>query len=186
MRPTGAARTLFRIVEEEAERLNRIVGDLLAFARPSTPDLQEAALARVADEAVASAVAQQGTPIEVVRAHDPALPEVRIDARLVRQAIVNVAVNAAQAMVRGGRITVRTLRDDGAAVVEIEDDGPGIPTEVRERIFEPFFTTKATGTGLGLAVVRRIVEGHGGTVQVRPAPERGTVFALRFPVERLP
>jgi signal transduction histidine kinase len=182
VRPTGDARTLFRIVEEEAERLNRIVGDLLAFARPSTPDLHEAALADVADEAVASAVAQQETPIEVVCGHDPALPEVRIDARLVRQAILNVAVNAAQAMARGGRITVRTLRDGGAAVVEIEDDGPGIPKEVRERIFEPFFTTKATGTGLGLAVVRRIVEGHGGSVQVRPAPERGTVFALRFPL----
>ena len=109
-----------------------------------------------------------------------------MDARLVRQAVVNVAANAAQAMARGGRITVRTLRDGDAAVVELEDDGPGIPEEVRGRIFEPFFTTKATGTGLGLAVVRRIVEGHGGTVQVRPGPGAGTVFALRFPLPPVP
>ncbi|HEX9240817.1 MAG TPA: GAF domain-containing protein [Anaeromyxobacter sp.] len=180
--PTGDARTLFRIIEEEAERLNRIVGDLLDFARPSTPDLQPESLARVAEEAVASVLAQQEARIELLRELDPALPEVAVDARLVRQAVVNVAVNAAQAMARGGRITVRTLRDGDAAVVELEDDGPGIPEEVRGRIFEPFFTTKATGTGLGLAVVRRIVEGHGGTVAVRPAREVGTVFALRFPL----
>jgi signal transduction histidine kinase len=186
LRPSGDARTLFRIVEEEAERLNRIVGDLLDFARPSTPNLHPESLARLAEEAVASVVAQQEAPIELLRELDPALPEVPVDARLVRQAVVNVAANAAQAMARGGRITVRTLRDGDAAVVELEDDGPGIPEEVEGRIFEPFFTTKATGTGLGLAVVRRIVEGHGGTVRVRPGPGAGTVFALRFPLSPAP
>jgi signal transduction histidine kinase len=186
VRPTGDARTLFRIVEEEAERLNRIVGDLLDFARPSTPDLHPEALGRLAEEAVASVLAQQEVRIELVRELEPALPEVPVDARLVRQAIVNVAVNAAQAMARGGRITVRTLREGDHAVVELEDDGPGIPAEVRGRIFEPFFTTRASGTGLGLAVVRRIVEGHGGTVQVRPGPAAGTVFALRFPLAPAP
>jgi signal transduction histidine kinase len=109
-----------------------------------------------------------------------------MDARLVRQAVLNVAVNAVQAMPRGGRITIRTRREGPAALLEIEDTGAGIPEEVRERIFEPFFTTKASGTGLGLAVVRRIVEGHGGTVSVRSAPGAGTVFALRFPLDGPP
>jgi signal transduction histidine kinase len=105
-----------------------------------------------------------------------------MDSRLVRQAIVNVVANAVQAMPEGGRVTVRTRRDGGEALLQIEDTGAGIPDEVRARIFEPFFTTKASGTGLGLAVVRRIVESHGGTVAVRSRPGEGTAFALRFPL----
>jgi signal transduction histidine kinase len=91
-------------------------------------------------------------------------------------------VNAVQAMPRGGTLTVRTRREERSALVELEDTGPGIPEEVRTRIFEPFFTTKASGTGLGLAVVKRIVEGHGGEISVRSRPGAGTVFSLRFPL----
>jgi signal transduction histidine kinase len=84
-------------------------------------------------------------------------------------------------MPRGGRLTVRTRREGDSAVLEVEDDGVGMIPEVAARIFEPFFTTKASGTGLGLAVVKRIVEEHGGAVAVRSVPGSGTVFALRFP-----
>jgi PAS domain S-box-containing protein len=182
VRPHGDAKMLFDIVEEEADRLNRIVGDLLDFARPSLPELRPEHLDRVADDAVGAAVAQHGTRIELARDVDPEVPPVSMDARLVRQAILNVAVNAVQAMPRGGRITLRTRRDGLDAIVDIEDTGPGIPEEVQARIFEPFFTTKASGTGLGLAVVKRIVEGHGGAVAVRSAPGAGTVFSLRFPL----
>jgi signal transduction histidine kinase len=182
VRPTGDAKMLFDIVEEESDRLNRIVGDLLDFARPSTPELRPELLGRVVEDALGAAVLPQAARIEIVRELDPGLPPVPIDARLVRQAVINVAVNAVQAMPRGGRLTLRALRDDDAAVVEIEDTGAGIPEEVRGRIFEPFFTTKASGTGLGLAVVRRIVEGHGGDVSVRTTPGTGTTFVLRFPL----
>jgi signal transduction histidine kinase len=182
VRPSGDAKMLFDIVEEEADRLNRIVGDLLDFARPSQPELRPEHLDRVVEDAVAAALAQQPSRIELARDLDPEVPPVSMDARLVRQAILNVAVNAAQAMPRGGRITLRTRREGADALVEIEDTGPGIPDEVRGRIFEPFFTTKASGTGLGLAVVKRIVEGHGGAVAVRSAPGAGTVFSLRFPL----
>jgi len=186
VRPVGDAKLLLDIVQEEAERLNRIVGDLLDFARPSTPDVRPEELGRLAEDAVAAAVLPLAGRIEVVRELDPALPPVAVDARLVRQAVLNVAVNAVQAMSRGGRLTVRSRRDGDAAVLEIVDTGEGIPEEVRERIFEPFFTTKASGTGLGLAVVRRIVEGHGGEIQVRSAPGEGTTFALRFPLPPQP
>jgi signal transduction histidine kinase len=182
LRPQGDARMLLDIVGEEADRLNRIVGDLLDFARPSTPEVRPEPLDRVVDEALATALAQNAQPIEIHREVDPALPQVPMDARLVRQAVVNVAVNAVQAMPRGGRLTVRLRRDGDAAVLELEDTGAGIPDEVRGRIFEPFFTTKASGTGLGLAVVRRIVEGHGGEVAVTSRPGAGTAFALRFPL----
>jgi len=179
--PVGDAKMLFDIVEEEADRLNRIVGDLLDFARPSTPEVRPEQLDRVVEDAVVAALTQQNTRIELAREIDPGVPPVAMDARLVRQAVLNIAVNAVQAMPRGGRITIRTRRDGEQALLEIEDTGPGIPDEVRERIFEPFFTTKASGTGLGLAVVKRIVEGHGGAVAVRSARGVGTVFALRFP-----
>ncbi len=186
VRPTGDARMLLDIVGEEADRLNRIVGDLLDFARPSTPELRPEALDRVVEDAVAAALALRPQGVEVARELDPSLPPVPVDPRLVHQAVVNVVANAVQAMPGGGRLTVRTRADGDEAVVEIEDTGAGIPDEVRARIFEPFFTTKANGTGLGLAVVRRIVEWHGGTVSVRTRPGEGTAFALRFPLGRAP
>jgi signal transduction histidine kinase len=182
VRPTGDAKLLLDIVGEEADRLNRIVGDLLDFARPSTPQLLPERIESVVEEAVGAALAQKPAEVEIVRELDPTLPPVPMDARLVRQAVLNVAVNAVQAMPRGGRITLRTRRAGETVVVEIEDTGAGIPAEVCARIFEPFFTTKASGTGLGLAVVKRIVEGHGGAVAVRNQPGSGAVFALSFPL----
>jgi signal transduction histidine kinase len=186
LRPAGDAKLLLDIVGEEADRLNRIVGDLLDFARPSTPELRPEPLERVVEEAVGAALAQRPAGVEVERELDASVPPVPMDARLVRQAVLNVAVNAIQAMPRGGRIVVRTRRDGDAAVLEIEDSGAGIPEEVRGRIFEPFFTTKASGTGLGLAVVKRIVEGHGGAVSVAGRPGAGAIFALRFPLSAAP
>jgi signal transduction histidine kinase len=181
LRPTGDARMLLDIVGEEADRLNRIVGDLLDFARPSTPEFRPEHLSHVVDEAVAAALGQNPAGVKLVRDPDEELPPVPLDARLVRQAVLNVAINAVQAMPRGGRLRVKVRRTPGGALLEIEDSGAGIPEEVRHRIFEPFFTTKASGTGLGLAVVKRIVEGHGGEVAVSSPPGGGTVFALRFP-----
>jgi signal transduction histidine kinase len=110
-----------------------------------------------------------------------------MDARLVRQAVLNVATNAMHAMPCGGRITLRLARDDGQGVpmarVAIEDTGPGIPPEVAARIFEPFFTTRATGTGLGLAVVKRIVDSHYGKVRVDSVKGHGTTFTLWLPLD---
>jgi PAS domain S-box-containing protein len=183
LRPEGDAKMLLDIIGEEADRLNRIVGDLLDFARPSTPVLRPEALDRLLDEAVSAALAENPVGIAVEKEVEAGMPPVALDARLVRQAILNVAVNAAQAMQKGGRLTVRARLDGAFARVELADTGPGIPEEVRHRIFEPFFTTKASGTGLGLAVVKRIVEGHRGEVSVSSPPGGGAVFTLRLPVE---
>jgi signal transduction histidine kinase len=115
----------------------------------------------------------------------PNLPPVHMDRRLIRQALVNVAVNALQAMPQGGTVRVRCrreLHDNRDHVrIGISDQGMGIPTELLHRVFEPFFTTKAQGTGLGLAVVRRILEEHRGEIAVDSAPGRGTTFTIRLP-----
>jgi signal transduction histidine kinase len=89
-------------------------------------------------------------------------------------------------MPAGGRIATRVAGGPEAVLVEIEDDGPGVPEEIRARVFEPFFTTRASGTGLGLAVVRRIMEFHGGEVSLRGTPGGGATFVLRFPLAKPP
>jgi len=183
LRPEGDAKMLLDIIGEEADRLNRIVGDLLDFARPSTPTLRPEALDRLLDEAVSAALAENPAGVAVEKELEAGMPPVSMDARLVRQAVLNVAVNAAQAMQKGGTLTVRARIDGTFAHVELADTGPGVPEEVRHRIFEPFFTTKASGTGLGLAVVKRIVEGHRGEVSVSSTPGGGAVFTLRLPIE---
>jgi len=182
IQPTGDAKLLLDIVGEEADRLNRIVGDLLDFARPITPVLQPGSLEAVVDEAVAAALGE-GSGVVVDREAAEELPRVPMDARLVRQAVLNLAANAIQAMPRGGWLRVRMRPARGGVLLEVEDTGPGIPDEIRARIFEPFFTTKAAGTGLGLAVVKRIVDGHGGEITVSRAPAGGTLVQVLFPAE---
>jgi signal transduction histidine kinase len=189
LKPQGDAALLLDIVGEEAERLNRMVADLLDYSRPVQAALQPLPLRPLFEEAIASARQQAGAGAEgvaaMIRVADDATT-VRADARLLRQALVNLFLNAFQAMPHTGRLEVRASRAvvEGRAFAEIvvQDTGPGIPKDVVDKIFQPFFTTKATGTGLGLAVVRRIVEGHGGSIELsRLNP--GAEFKLRLPLE---
>ena len=179
-RPQGDEKLLLDVIQEEADRLNRIVGDLLDFARPSVPSLQPASLEQILDETVAWALSRD-CGIAVARDY-AGIPAVPVDARLVRQALLNLIMNAVQAMPHGGELSVRSRADRRSARLEIADTGPGIPPPMRRKVFEPFFTTKATGTGLGLAVVLRVVEAHGGSVEVEDSPTGGALFVLRFPL----
>jgi len=176
------SRTIVDILDEEANRLNHIVGDLLDFARPATPSLHVERVEAILDAAAEAALGEARQGVEVERKYEETLPNVRIDSRLMRQAFLNVVLNAVQAMPQGGKLTL-CLGIEGSGVrVEIGDTGPGIPADVRTRIFEPFFTTRATGTGLGLAVVKRIVDGHRGEIRVETSP-RGTTFTIRLPTD---
>ena len=184
----GDARTLFDILAEEAARLNDIVGDLLDFARPVELSLQSGNIADVVDDAVEAAIAEAGGEVTVDRDIATDVPPVPMDARLIRQALLNVALNAVQSLAGKGSVgvTIRTVQrqDRVFAQVTLSDSGPGIPAEVLPRIFEPFFTTRAKGTGLGLAVVKRIVEGHRGRIDVKSVAGEGTRFVIELPVER--
>ncbi len=180
---------LLDIIGEEADRLNRMVGDLLDFARPMTPAVHEAALAPLLEEAVAAARAQVDEAAQVeVRLHvAPAIATVPADARLLRQAAINLVLNALQALGKSGTISVRAELGEREgrrfALLSVSDSGPGVPQHQRQRIFQPFFTTKAKGTGLGLAVVKRIAEGHGGAVSLEDKPEgEGASFQLWLPL----
>jgi signal transduction histidine kinase len=134
----------------------------------------------------------RGTPewrLQTVVSTAPDLPAVPLDERQMRQALMNLLTNAYQAAARPDtHVTVdaRVVEKAGRrwARVTVRDEGPGIAPEMRARLFEPFVTTKATGSGLGLAVVKRIVEGHRGELAVESEPGRGTAFFLDLPLER--
>jgi signal transduction histidine kinase len=187
MRLEGDAEMLINIVGEEADRLNRIVGDLLDFVRPYELVKRPIAIEPVVASAVDSAAQSltQGN-VKVVTEFPAELPLYPADAHLLKQALVNLIVNAVQAMPKGGLVTVRVTTEPRAAVpwlrLDVKDQGVGLTPRAAERIFQPFFTTKATGTGLGLAVVKRIVDAHLGEVSAAANEEGpGTTFTLRLP-----
>ncbi|MDF2692437.1 MAG: Flagellar sensor histidine kinase FleS [Labilithrix sp.] len=175
---------LVTIVQEEAERLRDIVSDLLEFARPRPPVLAAAALDEIVRGAVTAAcsVAGTGATEAVVEVHDD-VGHVTCDERLVRQAVVNLVTNALQTTGRRRPVHIGITEDESrrAVLVRVVDDGSGIADDVRERIFTPFFSTRPKGTGLGLAVVRRCADAHGGDVVVRSTPGGGATFELSLP-----
>jgi two-component system, NtrC family, sensor kinase len=180
------------LVERETQRCSAIVRNLLDFARQREPVVQSVALGDVLDEAVGLLAARLGAQGVTVERDEGATPPVRADFGQLRQAVVNILGNACEAMRAGGtvRIVVRERPQeagvDRAVLLEVTDQGEGIPPEHLPRIFDPFFTTKEGGTGLGLSVVYGIVEQHGGTIHVDSRPGSGTTVSLLLPVGPLP
>jgi len=184
----GEARSLVAAMAREVDRLVGITEEYLRFARLPKPSLGRLDLADAVEDLLdfmAPELAASGVKVE--RALAPDAPPVRADHAQVRQVLLNLVRNAREATGPGGSVRVRTRvlpAPDGRlrVGVEIEDDGPGIPPEVRERIFEPFFSTKERGTGLGLALVQQIVHEHGGKLSCDSAPGKGTRLLAAFPV----
>jgi len=182
----AARRTLIKnlaLVQRETERCSAIVRNLLDFARERPLQLKEVDVNHVVEESlhlIANQIAMQGVTLERDLAR---VPPVAADYGQLRQAFVNIALNACEAMGKGGRLAVATrpVPDGGAVEISFADDGPGIPPEVMRKIFDPFFTTKEKGTGLGLSVVYGIVERHQGRVEVESVVGKGTRFTIRLP-----
>ena len=176
---------LLSIVHREAERLEALVSDFLEFARPAAPTLVVTDARLAIEETVAvfrSSARQRGLELDV----DPGeAVAVRADPGQLKQVLWNLLANASEATPTGGRVCIRAFREKDEAVVEVADSGAGIAPEDLQRIFDPFFTTKERGTGLGLATVHRIVEGHGGRVEVSSTPGKGTTFRIRLPAAPL-
>lgn len=178
------SRELLGILTVEADRLNRMVGSLLELAHPAHATPQATEVGPLVEEAIAAARTLVDPAAEVLVERPAPLPAFVLDRELVRQALVNLVCNALQAPGRQGPVRVRVAMEpapESALRLEVIDDGAGVPPELAERIFAPFFTTRATGSGLGLAVVQRVAEAHGGTVSLSPTPDGGATFALRLP-----
>ncbi|MBX3247909.1 MAG: hypothetical protein KF901_12080 [Myxococcales bacterium] len=181
--------TLLSILDEETDRLNRLVHDLLAYAQPVVPQGRELALrdlVRRAVERARSSVAHAGSIETVYELEGPA--SVYGDPELLRHALVNVIENALQAMPGGGTLTVRSEAGDlgGRPAVSLvfSDTGEGMDTLVRAKARDPFFTTRPSGTGLGLAIVERVVRNHGGKIEIESRHGAGTTIRFLLPCER--
>jgi two-component system sensor histidine kinase PilS (NtrC family) len=174
-------RKLLTIVSREGERLEALVRDFLAFARPSQPQMQQIDATQLIEETLA--VFRQQAAARDLQLSLEAEPAVRLlaDAGQLRQVLWNLLSNAADAVGPGGQVRVRLRRLSGMGAMEIEDTGPGIPEDDLERIFDPFFTTKESGTGLGLAIVHSIVEAHSGQLAVQSVPGQ-TLFSVALPL----
>lgn len=171
------------IIKQEIDRLDRVIKVLLDFGRPSEPTLRPTNVEDVVSDVVMFTrrfAGQARVELETEYASD--LPLVSADADQLKQVLVNLVSNAVQAMESaGGRITVRVWDDGGFVFMSIRDTGPGIPPEDLRRVFDPFYSTRDDGTGLGLTIVHRIIDQHGGRIEVESDPGRGTTFTVALP-----
>ncbi|HSM87135.1 MAG TPA: ATP-binding protein [Candidatus Limnocylindrales bacterium] len=171
------------VIGSEIQRLDRVVQTLVDFTRPVDLRLSEMDLRKVMDEVImlASPAAEQSkVTIDRLASQEP-LP-VRIDADLVKQAILNIVINGVQAMTEGGKLRIGARREADNALLTIRDFGPGIPADVRDKIFNLYFTTKKGGSGIGLAMAYRVVQLHHGSLEFTSVAGHGTTFYLRFPL----
>ena len=171
------------VLQKEIRRLEEILSDFLRFAKGGSLELLEQDINQVVDEVIdfiAPEAKRNG--IEVVRDYAPDMPIVRLDTGLIKQAILNITINAQQAMPQGGRLSVSTSHKEGHVHIGVTDTGTGIPRRHQDKIFQAYFSTKKKGTGLGLPTARRIVEGHGGSISVESTEGRGSSFIIRLPL----
>lgn len=174
-----------KIIVEEVAKLEAILGDLLDFTKPSRPHFTECSFRAVIDAAlqlVRPKAERRHGQIDVQVAGD--LPLVPMDCGQMQQVMTNLMFNALDAIPEGGVVTVRGWREGNLVKLSVADNGQGIPRSHLDQIFDTFFTTKPTGTGLGLALARKVIEDHGATVQVDSEEGQGTTFTLTFNLEQ--
>lgn len=177
-----AAQRLVGQIAEGIKDLNHLVSNILGFTRVATPRVQRIDVAAAADDAIRYAgTLLAENRIGIVRDYGAEPVLAAADGAVVRHVFLNLVRNAAQAMEDGGTLTVR-VRHGARAAVAFADTGPGIPEETREQVFEPFYTTRERGTGLGLAVVKTLVEAVGGEVTHVPGSEGGACFIVTLPL----
>ncbi len=174
---------LYEVIRDGAERTARIVSDMKTFAHPGRERNEDFDLHRALDLCLNLSVKQSMGKIEIIREYGE-VPVIHGPYGQLHQVFLNLLTNAAQAMPSGGKITIRTSRDENWFMVQIRDTGTGIPERIRNKIFEPFFTTKppGVGTGLGLSISYSIVTKLGGTIDCESETGAGTEFLVRVPM----
>jgi signal transduction histidine kinase len=181
---TSPARAVIKDVRQEIAQINRIVTDLLETARPHPPHIRRSNLNTTVEHAVMLARQQVlSKPIKIELQKAPDLPEVEHDSDQVHQVVLNLLLNAVQAMEREGTVRVEIGSRDTYASVVVSDTGRGIPAQNLANIFRPFFTTKGNGTGLGLSLARRSVEDHHGQIEVSSVMGKGSQFTVLLPFQ---
>lgn len=180
---TEEYRGLLDLVQGEVRRLNTIVEDFLSLARPLALKPEPIQVPALLDEVLLLADGPaRASGITIERAIGAELPPLEADRDRIKQVLLNLVLNALQAMPGGGTLTLGASASGGTLTLCVTDTGDGIPPEVRPRLFEPYVTTKAKGLGLGLAIARRIVEAHGGRIEAENRPEGGSRFRVTLPL----
>ena len=183
---SSPSREIWKDARAEIQQIQKILNDLLEYARPRPPQFQAGDLNTTAEQAVHLARQQVLTrPIRIEMVRSPDLPPVEHDAAQIQQVLLNLLLNAVQAIDGAGAVEVRLSPLDGCALVSVTDSGRGIDPSHLPNIFRPFFTTKGKGTGLGLSLAQRIVEGHGGRIEVSSTVGKGSQFTVWLPFRRL-
>ncbi|MDH4300629.1 MAG: PAS domain S-box protein [Nitrospira sp.] len=175
-------------MESGVRRVQKIVRQLLDFSQQHEPEFSSADINRIIEQVLVLTThlfAANNIRLDIIPGHD--LPSVTVDRHMIEQVLMNLILNAVQAMKKGGTLTIRTSVEEGVCRVDVTDTGSGIPASVLPRVFDPFFTTKGEGegTGLGLSVNLGIMERHGGRILVESEVGKGTTFTLCLPVSRV-
>jgi len=179
------AREVAGFISTEVDRTNSLVTRFLQFARPLKLRMEKADLAQLLDRAIADAE-REAPAIAVYRNYALEIPPFPFDAELMERVFYNLVLNAAQATTSGGTVTVKTRAQGRIAEIAVIDRGVGIGAAQMKDIFNPFFTTKPDGVGLGLAIVAKIVDEHGGKIAVESEPGKGSIFCVSLPMDPAP
>jgi signal transduction histidine kinase len=169
------------IICEEVKKLENILSGMRDFSKPNIIETEMNSLNFLIQEVVEKFQENLPDHIKIELELDPENPDIPIDIGRTEQVIINLVQNSIEAMVNGGTIKISTRAEEGQLNLEIQDNGPGIPPEIREKIFELFFTTKKEGTGLGLSICRKILQEENATICVQSSPGEGTKFTIEFP-----
>jgi signal transduction histidine kinase len=177
-------REFIKIIQSEASRINTLTTSLLNFAKPLQPEFRKSDINRIVQEVAAllkEESTEQNVAIEVTMADD--LPLIEFDRDQIKQVLLNLVINSFDAVEKDGWIKMQTKLSDGNVLLSVEDNGAGIKPEDLKNIFNPFFSTKTRGTGLGLAVSKKIAKEHGGDLLIESVPSLGSQFTLTLPVD---
>ncbi len=173
------------IIVEEAERLNNLIADFLNFAKPMRLNLQPCQLNEIIEKNISFLSAEiRNLGFTITKQYNEPLSTIMADATTLYQAFLNVLINAMQAMPDGGEINIHINTVDETVLIEFEDEGQGITEEIGEKIWNPFFTTKEKGTGLGLGIVKNIIESHNGTIQITNRTSGGARVEISLPAQK--
>lgn len=174
---------LLSAIKGEINRLERLVNNFLTYARPQKLTMSESDVNSVVNEVarfLKAEIEQKKIVLELNL--DPYVPRVEMDKQQIKQALMNILINSKQVLKEGGKIMISTkMGSEGKTLIEIKDNGPGIPQEMKNKIFDIFFSTRGGGTGLGLPIAQKIVEMHGGRIHLRSEPGQGTHFTIYLP-----
>lgn len=181
-----AERRLLKSTQEGIDKIQKIIDDMLNFARPKPANFKPENINDVISHSIAIIQDKfKRANISLIFSKEENLPGLFIDAHQIQQVLINLMLNAQQAMEKGGTLTIRSAHhENGGVKITIKDTGSGIPKEHLHKIFDPFFTTKSEGTGLGLSISLKILENHGATLEVQSEVGSGSVFTINFPPER--